>query len=93
MPFVKGTSGNPYGRPKRGKSLTGILEKALSKKREDGRTNKAALADTLIEMAIKEKNVAAARYIFDRLDGKPKETVELENTAIETKLLEVFKND
>jgi hypothetical protein len=37
--------------------------------------------------------VAAMRYIFDRLDGKPKETVELENTVIETKLVEIFNDE
>jgi hypothetical protein len=90
MPFTRGQSGNPHGRPRKGKSLTDILEKALAKKRDDGKTNKAALADTLIELAVKDKDIAAIKYIMDRVDGRPKETVTLESAAIETKLLEVF---
>jgi hypothetical protein len=92
MPFEKGASGNPHGRPKKGKALTDILEKALAKKRTDGRTNKAALVDTLISLAVDEKDVTAIKYIMDRTDGRPKETVELENGAIDIKLLEIFNN-
>jgi hypothetical protein len=36
--------------------------------------------------------MAAIRYVMDRVDGRPKETVSLESTAIETKLTEVFNN-
>jgi hypothetical protein len=93
MPFAKGISGNPYGRPKKGKCLTDVLEKALSKKRKDGQTNKAALADALISLAIEGRDVTAIRYVFDRLDGRPKETVELENTVTETKLLEILSGN
>ena len=81
MPYAKGTTGNPYGRPKKGKCLTDILEKALAKKREDGKTNKAALAETLIGLAIDDKDIAAIKYIMDRVDGRPKETVSLGNAA------------
>ncbi|MDR2435234.1 MAG: DUF5681 domain-containing protein [Treponema sp.] len=76
MPFAKGQSGNPYGRPKKAKSLTNILEKALSKKRADGRTNKAALVDTLISLAL-AGDVTALKYVYDRVDGKLAESVNM----------------
>jgi len=76
---------NRKGRPRKGKSLTEILEKALRSEK-----NYKALADILIEMAIKDKNITAIRYIYDRIDGKPKETVELENSSVNIKLLEIM---
>ena len=36
--------------------------------------------------------MAAIRYVMDRVDGRPKETVTLESVVTETKLLEVFNN-
>jgi hypothetical protein len=45
----------------------------------------------LIGLAL-EGDMTAIRYVMDRVDGKPKETVTLESAAIETKLLEVFNN-
>jgi hypothetical protein len=92
MPFERGQSGNPKGRPRKGKSLTEALEKVLKQKRQDGRKNYDALATTLIELALQDKNIQALRYIYDRVDGKPRETVELENGVLENKLLEVFNN-
>jgi hypothetical protein len=86
--FVKGDSRiNRKGRPRKGKSLTEILEKALRSEK-----NYKALADILIEMALKDRNITAIRYIYDRIDGKPKETVELENGALDIKLLEIMND-
>jgi hypothetical protein len=90
MPYAKGQSGNPHGRPKKGKGLTDLLEKTLAKKRLDGKTGKAALADALIALAIDEKDIAAIKYVYDRVDGRPRESVTFGNTDIETKLLEVL---
>jgi hypothetical protein len=35
------------------------------------------LAQRLINKAVDEGDVPAIKYIFDRLDGKPKETIEM----------------
>jgi hypothetical protein len=77
---------NRAGRPRKGKSLTEILERELKHK------GYKALAEVLIKMAIEEKNLMAIRYIFDRIDGRPKETVELESGALEIKLSEIMNN-
>jgi hypothetical protein len=90
MPFTKGQSGNPAGRPRKGQSLTEALEKALKKKREDGKKTSEALTGVLIDLAIKEKNIAAIKYIMDRIDGKPTESIEMTDGAIDQRLMEIM---
>jgi len=100
MPYAKGQSGNPHGRPRKGKSLTDALEKHLNKKDDKGKKNSEVLAETLIDLAIKEKNVAAIKYIMDRIDGKPVETITadvqgniVDISAIQKKLEDALLND
>lgn len=70
MPWEKGQSGNPKGRPKRGVSMAEELQKILrSKDEETGKTNRFLIAQSLVKAA-KDGNVMAAREIFDRIDGK-----------------------
>lgn len=92
MPFERGQSGNPKGRPRKGKSLTEALEKVLKQKREDGRKNYDALADTLVKLAIEDKNITAIRYIMDRVDGRPKETISINEIDIESALAAAFNS-
>jgi hypothetical protein len=90
MPFEKGQSGNPAGRPRKGKTLTEALEKAMKKKRDDGKKNSEALAGVLIDLAIKEKNLTAIKYIMDRVAGRPTESIELTDGAIDQRLREIM---
>jgi hypothetical protein len=83
---------NRKGRPRKGRSLTEYLERALKQEREDGEKYKDALAVTLIELAIKDKNIAAIKYIFNRIDGTPLQTVELTDHAVDTKLKEIMNS-
>jgi hypothetical protein len=90
MPFARGQSGNPGGRPKKGKSLTEALQKAMNRKTAEGKKNYDALADTLVKLAIEDKNITAIKYIMDRVDGRPKETIEMTDGAIDTKLRQIL---
>jgi hypothetical protein len=82
---------NRKGRPKKGTALTDILNYKLDQKDDDGKLRREAVAEKLICLAL-EGDIAAIRYVMDRVDGRPKETVALESAAVETKLMEVFNN-
>lgn len=76
-PFPKGVSGNPSGRPKN------VLSKALRKKLDelesdapDARTKAEVLADKLYELAL-SGNVEAMKMCFDRMEGRPRQSVSL----------------
>lgn len=70
MPFVKGKSGNPGGAG-RDKPWADALRLALAELEPDGSGHKKLrkVADALIAKA-RDGDVAAAREIGDRLDGK-----------------------
>ena len=63
--FVKGSSGNPGGRPS--KTLTALLKDRIN---EGESFNKADLIiNKAIELAI-EGDIQAIKWIFDRVDGR-----------------------
>jgi hypothetical protein len=70
-PWKPGESGNPDGRSPKGEALTDILRSKLDKE---------AVAEKLIQIAMEKEDLTALRYIFDRIDGKPKEKHEVEGT-------------
>ena len=72
--FIKGQSGNPNGRPKIGQSMTDLLRKELNKQGADKVPLKKKIVETLINRAI-DGDSLCLKYIFDRLDGKPNETI------------------
>jgi len=65
---------NRNGRPKKGAALTDILNGKLDSIHKAGKTKKEAIADKIIELAL-NGDITALKYIFDRIDGKPIETV------------------
>ena len=65
MPWEKGQSGNPKGRAPKGQTLTDALRNHIDKEE---------IAALLTELA-KGGDIGALKYIYDRLDGKPTETV------------------
>lgn len=75
MPFQKGVSGNPGGRPKKALSLTGILAAQLEKKGPDGQRNKDAIVQKLIQLA-RSGDRYAAEFIIERIDGKLTQPIE-----------------
>jgi ribosomal protein L17 len=93
MPFKQGKSGNPKGRPKKGEALTDLLRDKL----EAPKTSKEKLArkEQIIEKLIglaEGGDLAALKYVFDRLDGRPKESIEFTDNAVDTKLREIMSH-
>jgi uncharacterized protein DUF5681 len=77
--FLPGKSGNPGGRP-RSKGLVNALRAKLGESRPDGRTTEEHLVSALIEEALRGKHrVAAIEAILDRLEGKPKQQLDVNN--------------
>lgn len=73
-----GQSGNPKGRPKKGQSLTEALSIRLDAPvLFDGQTmpGREAVARKLVALAL-DGDVAAIRYIYDRVDGLPTARIE-----------------
>lgn len=74
--WKRGESGNPRGRKG---SVADALRKRLPQVRvaSDGRTNADLIADMLLEEAIINRNIQAAREIFDRVEGRPRQALDL----------------
>ena len=72
-----GPSPNPKGRPKRGESYTDII---LNVGEEidpaTGKKNKVVLAQKLWRKAMEDDDLGAQKYLYDRVIGTPKQTVE-----------------
>ena len=79
MPWVKGQSGNPKGRPKKKRALSTMLL-TLGSGKADGSdiTRRRQLAETVWKMAL-GGDLAAAKLIYEYCDGKP--TQRLEHTG------------
>lgn len=75
MAWKKGQSGNPKGRPPIMFSLTDELRYVLGEKAPNGRTYKIEVAWALVNAAM-GGDVKAMTYIFDRVDGRPKQAIE-----------------
>lgn len=77
--------GNANGRPKRGESLTDILRKLAEardvSKGEELVDRKQALAEVLWRKAL-DGDFSAVKYVYDRLDGMPRERIEQEGETI-----------
>ena len=94
MPFKQGQSGNPRGRPKKGETLTDLLREKIetTKTTREKLTRKEKIIEKLIALA-EAGDLLALRYLFDRLDGRPKESFELTNSAVDQKLKEIMINN
>jgi hypothetical protein len=74
--WTEGQSGNPAGRPKKGNALTDLLREAGALAEADCVSKNDKLTAMLWAKAL-EGDMAAIKYIYDRIDGSPKATQEL----------------
>jgi hypothetical protein len=65
--WKKGVSGNPNGRPKKGETFTDILNAEYDKR---------TLLDRMWARAIEEDDFQAMKYLMDRWDGTPRQTLD-----------------
>ena len=78
--WKKGQSGNPAGRPKKEDCLTSLMREELEKvdpKDAEKRTHKELIVVATIRLA-KEGNSTALKEVWERMDGKVKDKLELE---------------
>lgn len=79
MPFVKGKSGNPGGRPK--DTFTPVLRDMLETIADNSTyQEKAVIAQKLIDLA-KSGDMSAIKYCMDKVDGTPTQRVEQDVTS------------
>ncbi|GHV80626.1 hypothetical protein AGMMS49944_24170 [Spirochaetia bacterium] len=70
--------------------MTGILRKELNKKGLDKVAKKIRIVGKLIELA-DGGDLAAVKYVFDRIDGRARETMEITTSGeLETKLVSIL---
>ena len=88
MPFEKGKSGNPAGRPPMGKSWADVLRKIGEEASGHGITKKEMICRKVYEEA-ENGEQWAINALFDRIDGKPKQQIQHsgdeENPIVEIK--------
>jgi len=83
-PPANGFNNNPEninrnGRPPKEHTLTDILKEALSQPRtESGKLKKQELIDLMLELALDERDKDMIKYIFDRTDGKPRQSMDID---------------
>ncbi len=80
MPFQKGVSGNPAGRPKHVKLFRNAIDAALRSARADEKNKKKSISLEDVAKALIAKamsgDVPAIKELADRLDGKPATVIE-----------------
>lgn len=70
IPFEKGQSGNPKGRPKGSKNLKTVLKELLSAQDSEGEWANP-ISKKLLQKAFNDGDYRALVEIIDRIEGKP----------------------
>ncbi len=80
--WKKGECGNPRGRPKTAALSQAYREKLAERYPRDrkGRTYAQVIADNIVRKAVKG-NLSAASEIADRVEGRPRQSLELGNPS------------
>jgi hypothetical protein len=83
--FVPGQSGNPSGRP-RTRGLLGTLRLRVAEIGPDGRTLEEKLISVLLQEALHGRHrLAAVEVIFDRLEGRARQHLDVADVTKELK--------
>ena len=82
-PWKKGQSGNPNGRPKKDRCISDILREQGFDIIENKQTNLRLIIDKLYAKA-RGGDLKAIDMIFDRLEAKPAQKVDVEETILPT---------
>jgi len=74
----KGETRNPNGRPKRGETLTDILNmKSQVIDPAQKLPIRELIAEKLLKLAM-DGDIAALKYVYDRIDGTPRQSIDLD---------------
>ena len=94
MPFKQGKSGNPKGRPKKGETMTDLIREKLElpKTTREKLTRKEKIIEKLFILA-EAGDLSAIKYLMDRVDGRPTESIELSDGAVDTRLREIMNGN
>ena len=85
---------NRNGRPPKEFTLTNILRETLNQvNNETGKTKKQEVIDKMYELAVEDGDVQMLKYLIDRIDGKPLQTIEANVTRPETDLSNLSKKE
>lgn len=74
--WVKGVSGNPHGRPRRGETYKDVLARLSDVPTGDARTKRDAICERVMELAM-EGMPWAVQWVVERMEGKASVNVEL----------------
>ena len=80
MPWQKGNSGNPKGRPKAYESIAALLREELARPYQGAQTNKERIVAVVVAQAAKG-NLAALAWIAERTESKVTDKVEQSGTV------------
>ena len=78
--FIEGVSGNPAGKPKGIRHLSTMLEEAIKRVAEGGTESyDVLLIKRVLKKAIGDGDMKAIEHIWDRIEGKPPQDLNLGN--------------
>ncbi len=85
---------NLKGRPPKEHSLTDLLKETLNQPYNDeGKTKKQQVIDKMFEIAVENEDVQMMKYLIDRVDGKPLQTIQANVTRPEIDLSNLSKEE